>query len=693
MANDGTALNDAMKKMTSRAGFEYGRKGDRAFSLHELSKMTQEGDLPKGVVQDPYELLVSRIRASGRRQGELHALGAAVDAAGVPMVKVNEKKLAKVRGAIKTAKTNQRAAQAEHTNIAAKAIADHEAAVAKLEKQVRSTKYGRNFKTKAANLARYNKRLEDLKAKGPKMGPAMEKHAEIKSFNKELRDLAKQEKKILAGTKHPDYHVSMHKTDILDKHGNPIALPEELGQAVNKVRRVIEGDDATIKGFESGWRKVQSRWKTLVTSINPGYRMRNSQTDVWNWWLTPGVNSGAMVKYSAKAAQWQLRMKNIERKIARDGLTPQIKADLQLYQNMYHHGILSGLFQGDVQTAAEMLRLGQSKTALLKHARLLKFTEKAAQDMNRNGENWIRIAHYMWATESKGMSPVEAALSVKAAHFDYEDLTPFEQRRLKAVMPFYTWTRKNIPYQIKSIFRSPGKYAAFPKAAMEAEYSAGNQKGKLVPSFISGAWGIPVGGDNYVLPQLGVSDLQAIDSPAGMEQRAMSLVTPGAKLPFELAANKNLFTGGPIASDTHSRNPVSPIGAALLSHVPFANVGQTSRVGPGGKHLYGPGANPYLLHLLGYLGPTSNLIFKKSGGIGRAQSDVSPLWSYGAGISLQHVDQAQERLMEQIVNSQQAKKMMQDLRDEGVLPQAKRHHGKSAQTQQQRLLNLLTRGG
>jgi hypothetical protein len=195
-----------------------------------------------------------------------------------------------------------------------------------------------------------------------------------------------------------------------------------------------------------------------------------------------------------------------------------------------------------------------------------------------------------------------------------------------------------------------------------------------------------VGGHNYILPQLGVSDLQTLDSAHGPLNKAMSLLTPAAKLPIELYTNKNLFTGGPIASDTHSRNPVSPFGAALLRHVPFANVGETSRVGPGGKRLYGPGANPYLLHLLGYLGPTSNLAFKKSGGIGRAQmGPVSPLWSYGAGLSIQHVDQAQQQLLEQIQLSDEAKKMLQDMRDAGLVPQAKPPRGKK-----HRQMNRLT---
>jgi hypothetical protein len=677
MDKNGVALNDEMRLLTTKAGFERARS-DRDFSLKELVDMAEKGDLPRGVVKNPYELLVSRVRASGRRQGELGHLDAMASVAGVRKRIVDTKKLDKHRGKMTALMMEYGIKAQEHTQAAAQAIKEHEDAIAAAEARIRSIKFGKKSRTKAANLRRAEKHLEGLRKRGPFLADAADRFGELEKLDKELKQLTKVEKGIIKGKANPEYRESMHTlSDFKDEFGHPLALPDELGQAAQKVRKVIEGDDAAIKGFEAGYRQLLSRWKVLVTSINPSYRMRNSQTDLWNWWLKPGVNTYHMTKNLGKATKFLISMKNIERKIAKHGMTDDLRKTLHDFQDMYDNGLLSGLYQGDVQTAAEMLRLGHSKKALIKKARLLKFGEKAAQDMNRNGENWVRIAHYFWAKEDKGLSPVEASLSVKSAHFDYEDLTPFEQRRLKAVAPFYTWSRKNIPYQIKSLIQSPGKYAAFPKAAMEADYAAGDGEGDIIPDYISDAWGIPVGGGNYVLPQLGVSDLQAFDSTQGAKARGVGLLTPAAKLPIEWLTNKNLFTGGPIASDTHKRNPTTPFGAALLGLLPGADVGTTSRIGPGGERLYGPGANPYLLHALGYLGPTANLLLRKSGGIGAAQTPISPMWSYGAGISIQHVDQAQQRLLERIQFSEDAKKQLQSMRDEGLIPQAKPKRGRS----------------
>ena len=41
--------------------------------------------------------------------------------------------------------------------------------------------------------------------------------------------------------------------------------------------------------------------------------------------------------------------------------------------------------------------------------------------------------------------------------FDYGDISPFERSVLKRVMPFYTWSRKNIPLQFEAIALHPDK--------------------------------------------------------------------------------------------------------------------------------------------------------------------------------------------------------------------------------------------
>jgi hypothetical protein len=90
-------------------------------------------------------------------------------------------------------------------------------------------------------------------------------------------------------------------------------------------------------------------------------------------------------------------------------------------------------------------------------------------------ESQVRLAHWLYfadtsrASKSKTgiskalgpenyMSAEDAAMDVKKWHFDYAELTDFEREKMKRLIPFYTWMRKNMPLQIEAIARNPGRY-------------------------------------------------------------------------------------------------------------------------------------------------------------------------------------------------------------------------------------------
>lgn len=69
-------------------------------------------------------------------------------------------------------------------------------------------------------------------------------------------------------------------------------------------------------------------------------------------------------------------------------------------------------------------------------------------------ENNTRLALYL-DTLAKTGSRQAAKNNVKKSLFDYGDLSPFEQNVMKRFIPFYTWSRKNIPAQLQALIKNP----------------------------------------------------------------------------------------------------------------------------------------------------------------------------------------------------------------------------------------------
>jgi len=71
--------------------------------------------------------------------------------------------------------------------------------------------------------------------------------------------------------------------------------------------------------------------------------------------------------------------------------------------------------------------------------------------------------------DTAGQANPEAALDyaknlAKKWFMDYGDLTPFEQKVMKKIIPFYSWLRKNLSNQIYGMIHMPEMYSLIPKA-------------------------------------------------------------------------------------------------------------------------------------------------------------------------------------------------------------------------------------
>lgn len=349
---------------------------------------------------------------------------------------------------------------------------------------------------------------------------------------------------------------------------------------------------------------------------------------------------------------------------------------MRMNSQLAHHGIYMGLFQGDVERVRRQLAgKPSSATQLIKEGHPLRGYARGMTTANIQRENWERLTHYLYRTEGQKLGPGEAAAIIRAAHFDYGDLTPTEQKLRRNLIPFYTWTRRNIPYQLSSLVQRPGKYAAFPLLRNESQYAAGPQpKGAIEPGFIANELGfrVPFGGKgNYYLPRIGPEDLMIPEHPIG---RGLSSISPAISIPIELLTKRNLETGAPIYGPdvTHPRSPISGFAASILKNIPGTNVGPTSRF-VNGKKVTGPGANPLVTFALQQT-PLTNLLASGESNIKKAQrgGGNKALLSELTGVSTYKPDQQALQSAAQAQFQQGYKQFLRGLRDANLVPEAKR---------------------
>ena len=86
-----------------------------------------------------------------------------------------------------------------------------------------------------------------------------------------------------------------------------------------------------------------------------------------------------------------------------------------------------------------------------------------------------------------------ATMNSKKWFIDYEDLTDFERKTMKNVIPFYTWLRHNLTNQVEGIIYHPDIYAMFPKVQEFLTQEDPQFEQGLVPDWLSGGASVPVG--------------------------------------------------------------------------------------------------------------------------------------------------------------------------------------------------------
>jgi hypothetical protein len=267
--------------------------------------------------------------------------------------------------------------------------------------------------------------------------------------------------------------------------------------------------------------KLQGWWKGQAL-LGPSYHVRNMAGNLWNNFLA-GVNP--LNYYKAHRMQFL-------------GENPEM---LLLARQ---HGVLkSGQFMEDV--VKETAGIGGGLRQGLNPLNSQNYLIKANRAVGGSIEDNPKLAHFIEMV-GRGMTPEAAAQSVKKYLFDYEDLSKVERLLFKRLVPFYTWTRKNLPLQVSELFKQPGKFAVAAKVINQKESTVPKPNEKYMSAYLKD--NVPVrirkdknGNTEYFMLGNWLPFAQAVDILSQPFDSLLQMLTPIAKFPIENLTNQSFF--------------------------------------------------------------------------------------------------------------------------------------------------------
>ena len=355
--------------------------------------------------------------------------------------------------------------------------------------------------------------------------------------------------------------------------------PEDLGKAISNHLNIMGNHKGQIDDFLKFYDAVQNGWKGWSLAVRPAYHIRNVVGNMFNAYTIAGITNPAHFINAFK-----LQRAGSKGELATTTGFNGIRGESMesIAQSGQRNGVVGGQYTDDIRrTEEERILAKVGKGGLERTTRMfgqdnpmvaLGFTAGEALESNaRWGVYLAKLksirsnpSRHTWeapdgtkiklsnkgALAKWGIDPKEAgyqvaARDVKEALFDYGDISVFERNSMKRLMPFYTWTRKNIPAQIKHLVLNPQRAEKLHLAREQFEFAGGRPEfrdiapfwGNRVPIFF-GQETEGVRGLFTLLNTVPLADLERLHKPAEL---LADLASPILKQTLEQLSNYDMF--------------------------------------------------------------------------------------------------------------------------------------------------------
>lgn len=271
-------------------------------------------------------------------------------------------------------------------------------------------------------------------------------------------------------------------------YGTNSALPKDIADGLMQVNEIMGRGSDNI--FIAGLDYVVELMKSWGIA-SPGFLMRNGLGGIFNNALA-GVDVASYRRFQKMYAPlWGLGFKKgaVREALSATMMSPSQQADAFRNSPQAQRVIAR---QGDegqriVDSLAQMIEMGVLNGGTVQELGTYRIRDQALRHLanplsrknaavlfvrqgNAHMENLLRGSLALDVL-SKGGSMEEAVEAVFKYHFDYDDLSGVEKGIIRRMIPFYTWSRKNLPLQLESMIAKPKVYNRMFrfKAEMERE--------------------------------------------------------------------------------------------------------------------------------------------------------------------------------------------------------------------------------
>jgi hypothetical protein len=318
-----------------------------------------------------------------------------------------------------------------------------------------------------------------------------------------------------------------------------------------------------VEGLVKAWDGFTDFFKKSLTTIWPGFHTRNLGSAWWQNYVL-GLNPADLEPYKfARAALtgdasmakgagniWLFKGMNLTDQQAMQEISNLAFAHRVTGPNFLDlakpgHDVateLMGQIPGVVPSQGVLGDLGQ----IAKEFPKAPF--ESGRKVGSGVEDTMRMAGF-YGLLKKGYTPEVAAAQVRAAQVDYAALTGFERNIMRRLIPFYSFSRHNIPFQIKQVMESPGGRVG---TAVKVSGKLRSQEGDFLPEYLGQGVALPLGseegGVQSYLTRLGLPFEQVFDvlDPSSLVRSLENIAGqahPLLKGPAELFTGRQFFTG------------------------------------------------------------------------------------------------------------------------------------------------------